>query len=81
MERLANEGKIPLGEIADSAMDQLGAPARGAVGEVMRLQQRGAIPSRRRIDRCSQAGRAAANHQDVPYLPGTKPIEVLLAGQ
>ena len=65
-ESLANEPHPRLLEIAETAVDQLGAAAGGALAEVVLFQEHDAIAARSRIDRDSDTGRAAADYRDIP---------------
>ena len=78
MECLAYQGDVPLGQVANPAMDQLGAAARGPLGEIARLEQERAIAARRGVHGCSQAGRTAAYHQNVPGLAAAETIQTLI---
>ena len=80
-ECLANQGNVPLGKVAHAAVDQLGAAAGRALGEIVSLEERRAIAPRGGIDRGSQARRPAANDDDVPGLVGLQPVQVLQASQ
>ena len=61
---------LPPGQVADSPVDQLGAPARRPLREVAGLEQQRTIPARRRIHRRAQPGRATADDHDVPGAAG-----------
>src|SRR5208283_818354 len=78
MECLAYQGDVPLGQVANSAMDQLGAAARGPLGEIARLEQERAIAARRGVHGCTQAGRTAAYRQNVPGLAAAETIQTLI---
>ena len=78
MECLAYQGDVPLGQVANPAMDQLGAVARGPMGEIRRLEQESAI-ARRGVNGCSQAGRTAADNQNIPGLAPAETIQTLIS--
>ncbi len=65
---LEHQRDVPPLEIADAAVDQLGAAAGGPLGEVVPLDQRRPVPPRRRLDRGAEAGGAAPHDEDVPGL-------------
>jgi hypothetical protein len=48
---LPDEAEIPLGEVANAAVDQLGAPARGSVSEVEGFEQERSIAARCGVNR------------------------------
>ncbi len=68
-QRFDHQREVALPQVTDAAVRQLGAAARGPLGEVVTLEQRGAVAARRGVDRRPQAGRAAADHQHVPRPP------------
>ena len=62
---LVNQTDIALGQVAHTAVQQLGGTRRCALGKVMRLQQHHAQASTGSIQRHAQAGRATAHDGDV----------------
>ena len=60
---------LALPQIAHAAVDQLGAAARGPPGEVAALDQEGAVPTGRRVQR-GRDPRAPAAHDN--HVPGTQ---------
>ena len=65
---LAHERDVALFEIANAAVDELGAAARRALAEVVLLEQRDAVTASRSVDGHPDARRAAADDDDVPRL-------------
>jgi len=55
----------PLGEVAQPAVDEFGAPAAGAPGQVAPLDERGAQAARGGVERGAGAGDAPADDEDV----------------
>jgi hypothetical protein len=47
---LAHKRDVALGQVAHASVDELGAPARGSVSEVERLEQQRSISACGRID-------------------------------
>ena len=66
LERLHHEGNVALLEVTDAPVHELGAPARGALAEVVLLEQEHVVASRRRVDGDPGAGGAAADDHHVP---------------
>ena len=69
LERLAYQGDVSLGQVAHAAVNQLGAAARGSLGEVAGFEQQSPIAPRRRVDGRTQARGPAADDDDVPRSP------------
>ena len=65
MQRFAHQADIALRQIPHAAMHQLGGARARAFGKVMAFKQGHFEAARRRIQRCAQAGRAAADDGDV----------------
>ena len=61
-----NQGNIALFEIADTAVDEFGAAARGALRKVVGFKKDGAQAARGGIHGHTKAGRPAAYDNDVP---------------
>ena len=62
----AHEIHVALGEVAHATVDEFGAAAGGAFGEIAAFQQQGRESARGGIYRDAKAGRAAADDDDVP---------------
>ena len=62
----AHEIDVALREVAHAAVDEFGAAAGGAFGEIAAFQQQGRESARGGIYRDAKAGRAAADDDDVP---------------
>ena len=74
VQRLVDEAHVTLLEVAQATVDELGALAGRAAGEVLGLDQRGAQPARRRVEGDAGARDAAADDEDVELL-GAEAIE------
>src|SRR5436190_23068321 len=61
-----DQSNVPLLEITHAAVDQLGASAGGALGEIVRFQQQCPMAAGGCIDGASEASRASADDDDVP---------------
>ena len=48
------------------------------MGEIARLEQESAIAARRGVNGCSQAGRTAADDQNIPGLAPAETIQTLI---
>ena len=81
MKCFANQVDVPLREIANPAVDQLGAATRGPLRKVARLEQECAVATRRGVNGCAQAGRAPADYHDVPGLAVAETIQALIPCQ
>src|SRR5207247_11108327 len=66
--RLEHQAHVPLLEVAEPAMNQLGGPARGARGEVAALDERHPEPAHRRVARDAGAVAPAAHPEDIERL-------------
>ena len=77
-QRLGDEREVELLQIAHAAVHELGAAARGALGEVVRLEQQGPIAAARGVDGNAEPRGAAADHDDVEGLP-VEPVDHLVA--
>ena len=62
---LVGDADRALGEVAQAAVDELGAPAAGAPGEVLALEQRNRQAARRGVESDARAGHPAADDKDV----------------
>ncbi len=67
-QRLEHQRDVALAQVADAAVNQLGGAARGALGEVALLEQQRAIAARGGVDRDAEAGRAAADDDEIPRI-------------
>ena len=65
-QRLEDELHIALLQIADGAVHELRAAARGTFRKVGHFESRYAVPARRGVDRNSEAGGPAPYDNDVP---------------
>ena len=65
---LQHQPDVALLEVAESSVDQLRRPARGARGEVGVLDQRGPDPAHRRVARDTGAVDAASDHEEIERL-------------
>ena len=81
MQSFADQGDVPLGEVAHSAVDQLGASAGSPVREVTCFDQERSITARCRVDGRAQPGGAAADDHDVPSRSVTETLEVFVASE
>ena len=61
-----DERDVALLKIADAAVNELGAPARSALREIVLFNKGGAVSARCCLHRGTEAGRAAANNENVP---------------
>ena len=77
-QRLGDEREVELLQIAHAAVHELGAAARRALREVVRLEQQGPIAAARRVDGHAEPRGAAADHDDVEGLP-VEPVDHLVA--
>jgi len=73
-QRLQHQRDVALLQVAHTAVNQLGAAARSALGEVVGLEQRGAVAATGRVDGAAEARRAAADHEDLELL-GPQPFQ------
>jgi hypothetical protein len=64
-QRLAHQSDVEVLEVAQAAVDELGRPARGPRRVVLGVDQRNAVPARRRVERHARAGDPAADHHHV----------------
>src|SRR5687767_7535411 len=69
-EGFGDEGDVALFEIADAAVNEFGAAAGGAFGEIVLLDKCRAITARGRFDGGAEASSAAADDEDVPRFGG-----------
>ncbi len=76
---LANKWDIALRQVSHSAMNELGAPAGRAVGEVARFEEQSAVAAGGGINGRAQSRCAAADDKDVPRLTRAQPIQVFRA--
>ena len=67
-QRLVDEAELHLLEVAQTAVDQLARAARGAGGEIARLQQRDRQAAAGGVERAARPRRAAADDDDVERL-------------
>ena len=81
VECLTDERDISLGQVADPAVDQFGAPARGAVSEVGAFEQDRAVAPPGRVDGRSQPRGPASDDYDVPGRLVVQSREVLGASE
>src|SRR5580658_8942713 len=67
-QRVEDKREVHLLEIADATMHKLGTAARGFLGEIAALDEKGAVAARGGFDCGAQAGGATAEHQYIPRL-------------
>src|SRR5262249_8641487 len=72
LERPHDERDGALLEVAHAAMHEFGGSARGALAEVVLLDEQYLVAARRRVDRDAHAGGAAA---DDHHVPGRAPVD------
>ena len=65
-ERLQHQRQVSLLQVANPAVNQLGAPAGSPLGEISLLQQQRPVAAAGRLHRRTEAGGAAADHDHVP---------------
>src|SRR5208282_5869843 len=63
-----DQGHVALLEVAHTAVDELGAAARRRLGEVVLLQEEGAVAAGGGLERGAQSCGAATNDDHVPEL-------------
>jgi hypothetical protein len=68
VERLVHQADLALLQVAEPAVDHLRALRRGARGEVVLLDERGAQAARGGVERHAHAGDATADDEDVEGL-------------
>ena len=73
---LPGEAPLAVLEVAQAAVDELGAPAARAVGEVAALEQRDRQPARGGVERDAGARDAAADHDEVDRLARGERVEL-----
>ena len=61
-----DEAGLPRAQVAHPAVDQLGAAAGGAAGEVAAFDQEGAVSARGGVEGGREPGAAATDDDDVP---------------
>ncbi len=62
---LPGQGDIASGQVAHSAVDEFGAPAAGAEGQVVGFHERDGQPSARGVQRHARPGHPAADDEDI----------------
>jgi hypothetical protein len=77
-QRMIDEAQLPLGQVAEATVDQLGGARGGGAGEIATLHERDAQPPHRRIARDCGAIDPAADYSDVEML-GAQPGDAALA--
>ena len=65
-QRFTDQSEVPLPQITQAPVNELGAPARGGFGKIALLDQHGAITPGRSLHGRSQTARPPADHQHIP---------------
>src|SRR6187399_1370060 len=78
-ESLQDEGDVALFEVAHAAVDELGAAAGGALGEVVGFEEEGLEAAGGGIDGDAESGGASADDDEVPLRFGGEVFEHLFA--
>ena len=68
MQGVTHERNVALRQITNAAVNQFSGSRGRAFGKIVRLEQQDFVAALRRIDRCAQSGRAAADHDHVPII-------------
>ena len=77
-ERFENKGDIPLLQIANATVHQLGAAAGRSLGKIILFDQQGAVATRGRVHSHTKASRTSAYDQEIPSLRIFDPINCFL---
>jgi hypothetical protein len=74
-QRVVDQLEVALSEVAHTAVEQLGAAAGRAFGEVHRFEQQRGVATCSGIDGCAESSGAAADHNHIPYATSANAVD------